>query len=287
LAAPRAQAAPVIADFIFAIDTSFSMRSDIDDIANQLGAFPGILNDFGIDGWYAVIAFATNLNGPEEPRLITDGFINDGAALVSAVSGLSDNIITNAVESGTEAITFALTNPLLIFRPEAVRNMILITDGNDDRPVVILNSEGGGREPPTRWPPDPTGPDADFQERIDSTSDLLIAGSVILNMVINPLQAPARFQYGDPDATRLDPDGLLDVAATLAALGENNQNLQGQLLTAGIVSRAFRIADARQSPAVFWPDFFRTKATEVIPEPGSFALLLGALVGIALLRRGS
>ncbi len=126
LVAPRAQAA-IIADFVFIVDTSFSMRSDLTDIANQLSAFPGVLAGFGIDPRYSVVAFATNVNGPEEPRL-TLPFTSDSLELISAVSGLSNDVITNAVEAGTEAIIFTLNQPQLVFRPEAVRNLILITD---------------------------------------------------------------------------------------------------------------------------------------------------------------
>jgi hypothetical protein len=285
--APSGANAATIADFIFVIDRSISMINDLPLIASQLDAFPDVLGQFGIEGRYAVVAFGTNpQSGQPAPRLVTDGYVDDGVSLAAAVGGLSNEIV-GPVESGTEAIIDALSLqrwPQLQFRPDAIRNLILITDEDDDRPVSVMQSQGGGREPPIRWPPDPTGNDADFQDRIDQAADLLIANQVLLNMVINPQQAPSKFQYGDPAATVLDGDGRLNVLDTLAALGPNLLGLQGQLLSAGIVARAFPMSASRENPTTFWQGFFEAKATEVIPEPGTFGLMLTALLGLAILR---
>jgi hypothetical protein len=266
------------------IDTSVSMRSDLVALADVIDVFPGILADAGIDGRFAVVAFGTNRlgRGPFEPRLTLD-FTADRDALAAAVEGLSDQIVRRR-ESGTEAMLFALDH--LQFRPEAVRNLILITDEDDDRPA----SDPGGREPPTNWLASARTPY--FQGRIDQTAEALIAERVWVNMVINPQDAPTRFQYGSPSATRTTTrpgtgDVVLDIDATLEALVAEGfgDSLQGQLLSAGLLARAFRISDSFQDPQAFWEDLFRLKATEVIPEPASGALLLGALLALGASRR--
>jgi hypothetical protein len=284
LLAPAPARAVLIADFIFVVDTSASMQSDLDDLASVVDEFPLVLEAAGIDGRFAVVAFATNRlgNGPVDPRL-TLSFTSDPGELSAAIGSLSSQIVRQT-ESGTEAIDFALDQ--LQFRPEAVKNIILVTDEDDDRPASI----DGNREPPgLGW-----GTHSDtafFQGRVDATAQALIAQSVLVNMIINPNDVPTQFQYGSPDATvtMTTPDGrvVLNKEATLLALAAAGfqDSLQGQLLDADILARAFRIADLRQSPTSFWRDFFEVKAQEVIPEPASLALLVGALAGLLALRR--
>ena len=283
LLAPRAEA-ETIADFVFLVDQSASMRDILQDIADQVGIFPFILADEGIDPddvRVAIVAFGTNRlgNGPIEPRLALDWVgASDTAAISATLNALSEQIVRET-ESGTEAIQFALAQ--LAFRPEARGNIILITDEDDDRPASI----DGKREPPFLWNVSADMPF--FQGRIDTTAQALIQQEMFLNLIINPSDRPSRYQYGVPGATMLTPEGHLDIEATLQVLRDNgyDESLQGQLLRAGLLARAFKVSAARTNPSAFWEDFFRVKAQEVIPEPGSLALLLTALAGTALLRR--
>jgi hypothetical protein len=169
-----------------------------------------------------------------------------------------------------------------------VANVILFTDEDDDRPASIT----GDREPPAGWTGCLFQPGclvrvAEHQAWVDQTAEQLIDNQALLNMIINPGDRPSRHQYGDPEATRLGPQGTLNIAATLQALQDAgyDESLQGQLLDAGLLARAFEISASRANPAAFWEEFFRAKAQEIIPEPGSLALLLTALAGAALLRR--
>jgi hypothetical protein len=283
LAAPQAHGA-ILADFVFVIDESDSMQSDLEAIADAVTFLPIYLSEEGLnpdDIQYAVVTFGTNRRGadPIFPRLdlpLTDS-VNELEATMEAIVARERIQFT---ESGTEGIDFALDQ--LVFRPEAIRNVILITDEDDDRPASIE----GDREPPRNWPPDDAETEF-FQQRLNITAAALVADGALLNLVINPLDRPTLFQYGDPTATVLDPEGRLDIDATLAMLQANGyeQGLQGQVLSAGIVARAFDINAERSDPAAFWEEFFRAKAQEVIPEPATFGLLLPALLGTVLLRR--
>jgi hypothetical protein len=297
LLAPRAQA-EIISDWVFVVDQSVSMQADLASIADQVLFLPTILASEGLDPddvRVAIVAYGTNRhgNGPVEPRLALDwvGAV-DTASLSATFDALSNQPIRET-ESGTEGIQFALDQ--LAFRPEAKVNFVLFTDEDDDRPASIA----GDREPPAGWTGCLFTPgclvDVEFhQDQVDLTAQGLIntaaqlsSQQVLLNMIINPGDRPSRYQYGDPDATRLTPEGRLNLAATLQALRDDgyDDSLQGQLLRVGLLARAFPMSASRANPSAFWEDFFRVKAQEIIPEPGSLALLLTALAGTALLRR--
>jgi hypothetical protein len=282
LAAPG-MARAISADFVFVIDTSVSMRGEMRSLGEHVSLLPTALNDAGIDSpRYAVVAFGTNRrgNGPLEPELILD-FTDDFGLLQGAIDGLQ-NRITRATEAGSEAVVFSLDN--LEFRPGAIANMILMTDENDDRPA----SSAGRREPPFGWLRSRRTPE--FQAFIDEAAAGLIAEKVLLNQLINPQVRPSKWQYGDPFSTELTATGALDLEATLANLvaQDAGQSMQGQLLAAGVLSQAFWIRHTLRRSDEFWDDFFTRKAMEVVaavPEPSSFLLLGGALLGLGLLSR--
>ncbi len=280
---PSARA--ISADFVFVIDRSVSMRPEIRSLGTHVSFLASALSDAGIDSpRYAVVAFGTNRRGrgPVEPELVLD-FTSDFDLLQSAVMDLG-NQIARATEAGTEAINFSLDN--LQFRPGAVRNLILMTDENDDRPA---SNKLGRREPPFTWLRSPRTPE--YQAFINEAAAALIADNVLLNMLVNPTIRPTKWQYGDPFATELDATGHLDLEATLANLIaiEAENSLQGQLLSAGVVAEAFYIRKAINDPEEFWGDLFTRKAMEVvkaIPEPSSVLLLGAGLLGLGMLARG-
>jgi hypothetical protein len=219
---------PPPADFIVVIDTSITMMKDLRTwVPVQLGRLPDELTGAGIDWRLAIVRFATHRpsesgRGPMSPDVVLP-FTTDPQIFQDAVESLQDDIRAKT-ESGTEAIGFTLDS--LVFRDEAIRNIILYTDEDDDSPA----SSAERREPPRkgidcfgsrceiRWLP--------FQQRLDEVTARLIEGQVQVNLIERASNTPTREQYGDPDCTRLDGSGRLDPAATLECLLQPNRRGQ-------------------------------------------------------------
>jgi hypothetical protein len=220
---PNAPTPP--ADFIFILDASVSMKRGLKNwISEQLCTFPTALRNAPngpIDHRLAIVRFGTNRisanpgRGPAEPDVVLP-FTTDGAAFCTTLAGMSTDI-RKATEAGSEVMQFALDN--LECRPEALCNIVLYTDEDDDSPVSAAEKRreppfGGtrcyGRRCEARWLP--------FQQRIDNTAASLIAGQVQLNLVMRRGDRPSTSAYGDPVCTRLDADGNLDPGPTLDCL---------------------------------------------------------------------
>lgn len=221
--------APVV-DFVLVIETSVSMRRDLRQIHDTLGALPDEFALAGADFRIAVVRFATGRlhSGPDFPEILQD-FTSSTPVYQAAIDVLQTKI-TGPTEAGTEAFDLALDN--LVFRPNAIPVFLLFTDEDDDLPVSIERS--ARREPPGgKWLTSPRRPQ--FQMRLDEVASRLIAKKARLAMVINRRNKPTEFQYGSPRATRLDGMNHLDQAMTLAALTsmQMQDSLQGQLLSAG------------------------------------------------------
>jgi hypothetical protein len=122
---PAAQADFIPADVVFVVDYSGSMGGDIVQIINNLSAFEGALTGAGIDATFGAVQFGQYNNGGN-PQLLTDLTTSAGvsAALNAALP------VTGGFEPGSLATTFALNN--MSWRAGAVKNIILITDEDDD-----------------------------------------------------------------------------------------------------------------------------------------------------------
>ena len=244
---PDPNAPPPPADFIFVIDTSVTMKRDLKTwIPPHLAPFPQDLEDGGIVDWrLAIVRTGTNRmqnpkKGPQDPDVYLN-WTTDPNEWADAVVDLQ-NDIRNNTEAGTEGIMFALDS--LECRPDAVCNVILYTDEDDDSPAcsdkraaqtgcptsltsgTLATGDPERREPPAkgpiicrrkplsrvcaRWIP--------FQQRTDETAARLIAEQVPLNMVIKSRNKPSIFQYGNPTCTVTDDEQRLDPALTLACL---------------------------------------------------------------------
>lgn len=235
---------PTVADFIFVIDTSITMRRDLRDwLPSHVGAFPDDLQAAGIDWRLALVRYGTNRNlakrrsGPQIPDLVLP-FSSDPQAFRDSLDQLTVNLrrcsedpldpfylncIRNKTEAGSEAVGYALDH--LRWRHNAIRNLILYTDEDDDHPALYDNGElkpFRQREPPgrgpgcygrsceARWLP--------FQQRQDALAARLIADKIQLGLVVNSRDRPSIHQFGDPDCSVEGPDQRLDVAQTLQCL---------------------------------------------------------------------
>jgi hypothetical protein len=116
-----AQAA-IIADIIWAVDTSGSMGGDIAEVKQRIAEFDTAMVDNGIDANYGLVRFG----GTE--TLIQD--LTDFATFTLA-GGPFASLTANGggFEDGSAAAQVALTAS---FRANSVRNIIIVTDEDDD-----------------------------------------------------------------------------------------------------------------------------------------------------------
>jgi hypothetical protein len=266
------------ADFVFIIDASSSMGGEIAAVKNGLGNFVTGLNTAQVDARFAIVLYG----GPTEliQDFTSDQLVTEGAFDLISVNGAFPGIHNNHnlnPEAGLEAIRIVLdsaTNSTLqrthvggsgplAFRPNARKNLVLVTDENSDLPYYAENRQVGqtGTEPPSPL----TAP---WQAEVDVTAQVLIGNNAFVNMLISPAANPSRNQYGDPtqsvsDANFLnyDPDATL---ANLITAGYGN-SLQAQVLAAGLVGRTFNITAV--DTANFVANFFAAKVEEIINNP--------------------
>ncbi|HNQ90816.1 MAG TPA: right-handed parallel beta-helix repeat-containing protein [Verrucomicrobiota bacterium] len=265
------------ADFVFIIDASVSMAGEIAAVKNGLGSFVAGLNTALIDARFAVVLFGAApeliLDFTRDPTVTETAF--DLISVNGPVPGVHYNHNANP-EAGLEAIRIVLqgaTNSTLVrdnaggsgpllFRPDARKNLILVTDENSDRPYYAENRMAGQTttEPPTTL-------NAAWQAEVDATAQVVLAHNAFLNVLISASGA-SRYQYGDPSQSAADPDFLnFDPDATLANLvaAGFGGSLEAQVLAAGLVGRAFNIASV-DTPN-FINNFFAAKVEEIIDNP--------------------
>ena len=125
-AAPVANAQTIPADIVYIVDYSGSMSGEINGIINNINAFQTALTNAGIDAQYGAVRFGQSANSGN-PLLLTD--LTDAAGVGAALTGGLP--VGGGFEPGSTATLFALNN--MTWRAGAVKNIILITDEDDDR----------------------------------------------------------------------------------------------------------------------------------------------------------
>ncbi len=266
-------------DFVFIVDATGSMGGEIAAVRAGLSGFVAGLNAFNVDPRFAIVLYGG------APELVLD-FTSDTALVQAAfgmisvggaVSGFQNNHNVNP-ESGLEAIRQVLgqaIEPLntdnlpghsgvLDYRVDARKNIILVTDEDSDRPFHVANQFPGqaANEPPSGCP----GLDAAWQAEVDATASAAINQAAFVNLLVNAGDQPSTCQYGDPSSDVSDVDLLnFDAAGTLANLvaAGFGDSLEGQLLAAGLVGRAFSINDVNDP--TFVNNFFAAKVEENNP----------------------
>lgn len=112
----------ILADVMWVIDTSGSMGPDINQVKQRILEFNTAMTTNGIDANYGAVRFGGTAS------LIQDFTTFGGfSAVGSPFSLLTAN--GGGTEDGSAAIQLALT---ATYRTSAVRNIILVTDENDD-----------------------------------------------------------------------------------------------------------------------------------------------------------
>jgi hypothetical protein len=119
-----ARAATMDADIMFVVDGSGSMADDFVDLGKGMTTFVNGLKADPRVGSVRVGLVRYSLN-PVLDIAMTDD--------LTVFNGLTRRKGNHATENPLMAIEFAVTNPAIIYRPDAVKTIILITDeeGND------------------------------------------------------------------------------------------------------------------------------------------------------------
>ncbi len=312
-----AKAVPIKTDFVFIIDGTSSMAGEIAGVRSGFSTFVGNLDAASVDARFSIIVYG----GASE--LVLD-FTGDAAAAqtalnkvsTGAVAGFQNNHNYNP-EAGLEAIRMALGVAAvgdtassflvrdnvggtgdLVYRSDARKNLILVTDENSDCPFYAGNDIGGACGSNTAASP---------QAEVDAAAQAVIDANAYLNMLIST-NSTSESQYGyfgydvsGADLLGYDPDATLDaLIADVSGLGTAH-SLQAQVLSEGLIARTFDVAGANDSD--FVSNFFAAKLEEVVqddpcdinpnlpqctgevPEPPVLALFTTGLLGFWYRRR--
>jgi Mg-chelatase subunit ChlD len=276
------------ADFVFLIDGTDSMEGEINAVKNGLSALVDKLNEAGVDSRFAVVVYGG------DPELVLDFTTSlemtksafGKISVWGAVDGFQNNHDVNP-EAALEAIRAVLGkgskvlaqnnvggDGVLNFRPDARKNLILLTDEDSDQPFHPDNRQGGQND---MEPPDDIS-ETGWQLEIDETAQAMVANQAFINILLKPSDRPSIPQFGDPQCDVSDADLLnFDPQATLAALErkEAGRSLEAQVLRAGLIGRTFDI-DSIDDPG-FIAKFFAAKVEEVrreiVKKEGSIQVL--------------
>jgi MYXO-CTERM domain-containing protein len=121
LGAQQTQAA-IIADIVWVVDTSGSMGGDISQVKQRITEFDAVMLANGIDARYGLVRFGGAASLIQDITSFSD---------FTRAGGPFQNLTANG--GGTEDGSAALQTSLgASFRNDAVRNLILVTDEDDD-----------------------------------------------------------------------------------------------------------------------------------------------------------
>jgi len=110
----------IVADIMWVVDTSGSMGDDINQVKQRISEFDAIMLAAGVDARYGLVRYGGAAS------LIQD-FTTYATFIAGPFSTLSAN--GGGTEDGSAALQTALTGS---YRAGSVRNLILITDEDDD-----------------------------------------------------------------------------------------------------------------------------------------------------------
>lgn len=129
--ATQAQAV-ILTDIIMLVDESGSMSGVQDNLRANISLFASILSAGGVDARYGLVGFGGVSSPNQRPRMVTN--LTTSGAFATAATGL---VASGGFESGFSATAFALNaidnqSSLFSFRPNAVKNIIIFTDEDND-----------------------------------------------------------------------------------------------------------------------------------------------------------
>jgi hypothetical protein len=128
-------AATIDADLMFVVDGSGSMADDFTDLGAGMTTFVNALQADARIGTVRVGLVRYSLNQVLQINLTED---------LSVFDGLNRGKPNFPTENPLQAIDFALTHSEIVYRPHAVRTIILITDEEGDDFLTYSNAFGTG-----------------------------------------------------------------------------------------------------------------------------------------------
>lgn len=142
----KAVAAPIKADIVFIIDTSGSMGADIAQVKSRINDFNNAMINAGIDAHYGLVEFggnspnASTSNSARLTQNIVDfASFNAGGSpfqMLGASGGGNEPGSVGVLEALNEFFAPTTAN----YRNDAVKNLILITDEDDDSSLSEFNA---------------------------------------------------------------------------------------------------------------------------------------------------
>ncbi len=247
-------------DYVFIIDAGGSMAAEIAAVKNGLNALIDEVQSQGVDARYSIVLFG----GAHE--LVLDWTSNGNNVITAfntisvtgAVTGFQQDHTPNP-EASFEAVRIVLNSAVnntlirtnvggsgpLVFRENAQKAIILITDEDSDQPYYAANRypDQTTMEPPYPFPTSPTN--GWFKEVVD-TANAVINNDASIYLAINHNDTPSAYQFGHPYLQIQDADfSNFDATATLNQLIVNGYSecLQAKLLQAGKTARVINILD--------------------------------------------
>lgn len=133
--AGAAQAATIDADLMFVVDGSGSMGDDFTDLGAGMTTFVNALKADPRMGSVRVGLVRYSLNQVLQINLTED---------LTVFEGLNRGKGNFSTENPLQAIDFAITNSAIVYRPEAVKTLILITDEEGNDFETYTNAHGTG-----------------------------------------------------------------------------------------------------------------------------------------------
>ncbi|EAZ89996.1 hypothetical protein CY0110_20675 [Crocosphaera chwakensis CCY0110] len=122
--------AQISADILWLVDTSGSMAGDIAEVQTRIGQFNDVMMMNGIDAYYGLVEFGSGETLTQDIVPFST-FNASGSPFMTISTG-------GGFEQGSEAINVGLANAN--FRSNSVRNVILVTDEDDDSDLTEFNN---------------------------------------------------------------------------------------------------------------------------------------------------
>lgn len=256
----QVQAAPILTDIVMVIDESGSMGGVQANLRTNIGLFASILTAGGVNARFGLVGYGSS---GVVPRMLTD--LTDATSFATAANGLLTN---GGTESGYAGIAYALNSiddqvDLFSFRSNAVKNIILFTDEDND----FINQNGGR-----------VGGNAATYSEVNA---ILSSNKALFNAVVSSGGACTTLNNNDASDDCYVPLALANGGGQfdLAQLGSSNTQVVQNFVT------AFATAKLQETIDFCTANPNDPACVNRVPEPGALVLVGLGLAAVGAVRR--